>query len=147
MIRKFHQLVFCFRSFLLQDLKFGWVMVMHEFDLEMLIRFIILNKNVFVSVKLNYVMMYYSSLISFSLHRPPNHLFAPPLYPNTLMNPNSRSRPKETPLSTSMHLLSSSEHLSSGYSSSHTPIPASDYLMPVSTETMVNGQHCRNFSI
>ena len=79
----------------------------------------------------------------FSLSCSQNHVFAQ----NHLSSqtPNSRSRPKETSLSTSMQLLSSSEHLSSGYSSSHTPIPAPDYLMPVSTETMVNGQHCSKF--
>ena len=48
-------------------------------------------------------------------------------------------------MSTSMpHPFSSSEHISSGYSSAQSPIPAPDYLMPVSTETMVNGQHCNN---
>ena len=41
-------------------------------------------------------------------------------------------------------LMQSSEYLSSGYSSANTPIPP-DYLMPVSTETMVNGQHCTIF--
>ena len=84
----------------------------------------------------------YSCLYSFSL--------LPLLYTSCHRTINLTSqtlkhstRQNETPMHSSVQILSSSEHLSSGYSSSNTPIPT-DYLMPVATETMVKGQHCIN---
>ena len=76
----------------------------------------------------------------------------PPISPlKTFLSPTSPlkqsliyslPRKREGPLvKASKSILASSEHLSSGYCSSNTPVPSSDYLMPVSTETMVNVQY------